>query len=107
MAENDKDDSKPKPSEKYANKMVISNSGKTESGEYEISVYSSELKDQSARCVLSLNGSKYTEVGVQLYPHMAVCKGFTIQKNDIKNGKNTYEIEMISSNFKDKIKGEF
>ena len=107
VAENNKDDSKSKPSEKYANKMIISNSGKIDSGDYEMSVYSSELKDQNARCILNLNGSIYSEVGVHIYPHMAVCKGFTILKKDIKDGKNSYTIEMISNNYKDRITGEF
>lgn len=93
--------------ESFANKIIISNSGKNEAGDYEISVYSSELTDSNAKCILYLNGNKYIEVGVQIYPHMAVCRGFTILNRDIKDDQNNYEIQMIAKNYKDKIIGVF
>lgn len=88
-------------------KIIIPNSGFTEEGNYEISVYSAETKDAGAKCVLLLNGVKNIEVDVQIYPHMAICKGFTIMKSDLRNGKNKYEIEFISGDYRDKISGEF
>ena len=93
--------------ETFANKILISNSGKNEAGDYEISVYSSELTDSNAKCILYLNGNKYIEVGVQIYPHMAVCRGFTILNRDIKDDQNNYEIQMIAKKYKDKIMGVF
>lgn len=96
-----------KTTETYPNKLVISRTNKEQNGNYVIAVYSAESKDASARCVLSLNGKQYQEVGVQLYPHMAVCKGFTITATDIVRGKNIYDITFLSGSYKDKESGEF
>ncbi len=93
--------------ETYPNKLIISNSGKNQAGDYEISAYSSELNNADAICTLTVNGKEYSNAGVQIYPRMAVCKGFTISASDIQPGKNTYEIKIKADNYTDKVVGEF
>ncbi len=95
------------PQSDYPRQLSISSQGFDENGNYELRVMANVLTANSAQCELLLNGTPYQTVDVQALPSSATCKGFTIKKESLKQGKNNFQVKFTSGEYVDAIEGEF
>lgn len=94
-------------SKTYTPSLSIANQGWLPGEEpelYELSVSINRISQTDASCKIYINNNSISTVGVQNLPSSSVCKGFLLNKNQVKTG-DKYKITFESGNIKDKLEG--